>query len=178
MSRLPEKPGRRELGVPMALISKLAARAMKVPQVHLFTSLGQHGRLFSAWAPLGAYLLRFGRLPLQDTELVILRVGHLRQCEYELQQHRRIAARRGLGKDVQNLIYQGPSAEGLTDRQRALLTATDELLQSRTISDATWTTLSQHLDRRQLIEFVMLAAQYDALAAFLVTLKVPLDFPD
>ena len=109
---------------------------------------------------------------------MILRVGHLRGCEYELQQHRRIAKRRGIDAEKQDKIFYGPDADGLTDRERALLTATDELIDTRTLSPQTWQWLSRHLDRRQLIEFVTLAGQYDALAATLITLKVPLDFPD
>ncbi len=45
------------------------------------------------------------------------------------------------------------------------------------MSPETWAALSNHLDRRELIEFCTLAGQYDALAATMATLKVPLDFP-
>lgn len=173
-----EPGGFRELGPINWAVAKIAARAMGLPQVHLFTTLGQHKRLFRAWLPFGGVLLGFGRLPRRDSELVILRVGHLRSCEYELQQHRRIAKRRGLDTDMQDKIFSGPDAEGLADRDKALLTATDELITTRTLSPQTWQWLSRHLDRRQLIEFVMLASQYDALAATLVTLKVPLDYPE
>jgi alkylhydroperoxidase family enzyme len=34
------------------------------------------------------------------------------------------------------------------------------------------------LTRPQLIEFCTLAGQYDALAAMMATLRIPLDFPD
>jgi AhpD family alkylhydroperoxidase len=169
--------GFRELGVINWAFSKLAARITGVPQVHLFTTLGQHKRLFWSWLPFGGMLLGPGKLPRQDTELVILRVGHLRHCEYELQQHRRIAKRRGVDSALQAKIFDGPDAEGLTDRQRMLLTATDELINTRNLSDPTWVELSRYLDRSQLIEFVTLAGQYDALAATLNTLKVPLDLP-
>ena len=170
-----EPGGFRELGPITWAFTKLAARVARVPQVHLFTTLGQHKRLFWTWLPFGAVLLGFGKLPHRDSELVILRVGHLRGCEYELQQHRRIAQRRGIDAETQDKIFEGPNADGLTDRERALLTATDELIHARNVSAQTWQWLARHLDRRQLIEFVTLAGQYDALAATLTTLKVPLD---
>ena len=169
--------GFRELGPINWAFCKLAARLTGVPQVHLFTTLGHHKRLFQAWLPFGGVLLGFGKLPRRDTELVILRVGHRRGCEYELQQHRRIAKRRGIDAGTQDKIFEGPDAHGLPDRDRALLTATDELIDTRTLSLPTWERLSGHLDRRQLIEFVTLASQYDALAATLNALRVPLDFP-
>jgi AhpD family alkylhydroperoxidase len=173
-----EPGGFRELGPINWVIGKVAGRVMGVPQVHLFTTLGQHKRLFWAWLPFGAVLLSFGKLPRRDTELVILRVGHRRGCEYELQQHRRIAKRRGIDAGTQDKIFEGPDAQGLADRERTLLTATDELIDTRTLSPPTWQHLSDHLDRRQLIEFVALASQYDALAATLVALRIPLDFPE
>ncbi len=85
---------------------------------------------------------------------------------------------RGVEPDLQDKIFEGPDADGLTDRQRALITATDEFVVTRGVSPETWTALSSHLDRAQLIEFCMLAGQYDALAATMTTLKMPLDFPD
>lgn len=173
------EPGRlRELGVPGWLLCKVLARATGVPEAHLFTTLGRHKRLFWTWLPFSGMLLGRGRLPRADTELVILRVAHTRGCEYELQHHRGIAKRRGIDADKQDRIFQGPHADGLTDREKALLTATDELVDTRNVSAQTWQWLSRHLDRRQLIEFVTLAGQYDALAATLNTLKVPLDFAD
>ena len=110
--------------------------------------------------------------------MVILRVGHLRDCEYELQQHRRLARTRGIGPDLQAKIFDGPDTDGLTDRQRALITATDEFVVTRGVSPETWTTLSSHLSRAQLVEFCMLAGQYDALAATMSALRIPLDYPD
>ena len=170
--------GRAELGLFGWLFCRLSARVWGVPEVHLFTVLAQHKRLFWPWLPFSGMLLRRGRLPEADTELAILRVGHLRASSYELQQHRRIALRRGVSADEQDAIFAGPDAEGLSSRQRILLTGVDELIGARMISDSTWQQLSDHLDRRQLIEFVTLVGQYDALALTLNTLRVPMDYPD
>jgi len=178
VARIPSSGSLRELGIFNWAFCKVAARAVGVPQMHVFTTLGQHKRLFWTWLPYAGVVLFFGKLSRKDTELVILRVGHLRDCESELQQHRRIARRAGLDADAQFRIFEGPHAAGLTDRQRILLTATDEFINTRTLSEQTWTKLSRHLNRPQLIEFVTLAGQYDALAATLTALKVPLDFPD
>ncbi len=148
--------------------------------MHLFATLGQHRRLFLSNAVYGARLLR-GRLPQVDTELVILRVAHLRDSEYELQHHRWIGRRRGLNDQTQELIFAWPDttgkAGGLTDRQQALLRATDEFILNRSIGDEVYQQLSPHLDRRQLIEFCLLAGQYDCLAATMSALRIPLDHP-
>lgn len=173
--RIPDG-GFRALGLINWVVNKIAARVIRAPRMHLFTILGQHKRLFWAWFVFGAVLYA-GRLPRPDTELVILRVAHLRGCEYELQQHRRFGGRRGVPPDVQEQIFGWPHSEGLSPRRQVLLAATDEFVENRTIGAATWEALSRHLNARQLIEFCMLAGQYDALAATISTLQVPLDYP-
>ena len=176
VDRIP--PGRfRQLGPINWLFAKLSARVVRAPEMHLFTTLGQRQLLYWTWLFYGARLLR-GRLPTIDTELVILRVAHLRNSQYELQHHRVMGHRRGLDDQMQEKIFAWPDApDGLTDRQRALLSATDEFINNRSISAEVWQQLSSHLDRRQLIEFCMLAGQYDGLAATMSALDIPLDHP-
>lgn len=177
LQRIP--PGdRKELGLLNWSISRIAARSIRAPRMHLFTTLGQHRLLFLSFLPYSGLLLNWGRLSKHDKELVILRVGHLRGSEYELQQHRRLARSRGLDDALQAKIFSGPGAEGLTDRQQAMLTAVDELILTRDLSDAAWATLAEHLTRVQMIEFCALATNYDAIAAMLAALRVPMDFPD
>jgi alkylhydroperoxidase family enzyme len=173
IGRIP--PGRfRELGPINWVIAKLGARTVRAPEMHLFTTLGQRRLLFWAFAFYGARLLR-GRLPQIDTELVILRVAHLRDSD------RWIGRRRGLDDHTQELIFAWPNttenAGGLTDRQQTLLRATDEFILNRSIGDEVYQQLSHHLDRRQLIEFCLLAGQYDGLAATMSALQIPLDNP-
>ena len=177
-ARIPSSRSLRELGPVNWVIARAGAQRIRAPRFHLFDVLGQHKLLFLSWLPVSGMLLYWGRLSRKDAELVILRVGHLRDSEYELQQHRRLARSRGLDDALQARIFEGPDAEGLTDRQRTLISATDEFVVTRSMSAETWAALSSYLDRRQLIEFCMLAGQYDTIAAIVATLNVPLDFPD
>ncbi len=177
-ARVPVASGVRDVGVINWVICRLGARGIRAPQFHLFNALAGHKTLFWTWLPFSAVLLYWGRLSRQDAELVILRVGHLRGCEYELQQHRRLARSRGVDTALQQKFFEGPLAEGLTDHDRVLLTATDEFVLTRTIAPETWAALAGCLNTKQLIEFCLLAAQYDGLAATIATLQVPLDFPD
>lgn len=177
LQRIP--PGtRKELGLLNWAIAKIGARSIRAPEFHLFTTLGQHRTLLLAFLPYAGYLLGRGTLSKAEKELVILRVGHLRNSEYELQQHRRLARSRGVDSALQEKIFAGPTAEGLTDRQQSMLTAVDEFVLERDLSDETFDWLSQHLNTQQIIEFCALAGNYDAIAAILAALRVPMDFPD
>jgi alkylhydroperoxidase family enzyme len=180
VARIPSG-GLRQLGPVNWVVAKLAARTVQAPEMHLFTTLGQRQTLFWAWSIYFGRLLR-GRLPRIDTELVILRVAHLRSSEYELQHHRRMARNEGLDAEMQAAIFgwPDPPAEAggkLNTRQQTLLQATDELVKDRTITADTWRQLAGHLNRRQLIEFCLLATNYDGLAATISALDIPLDNP-
>jgi alkylhydroperoxidase family enzyme len=171
----------RQLGPINWVIAKLGARQMRVPEMHLFTTLGHRQFLFWAWSIYTARLLS-GRLPRADTELVILRVAHLRSSEYELQHHRRMARQQGLDAHTQAAIFAWPDSpeaaeRRLSARQQALLQATDEFVRDRTVTAATWQQLGGHLNRAKLVEFCLLASHYDGLAATISALDIPLDNP-
>ena len=70
--------GRHELGLINWGISRLGARSIRAPQMNLFNVIGQHKLLFLSFLPYSGVLLNWGKLPKRDKELVILRVGHLR----------------------------------------------------------------------------------------------------
>lgn len=177
-ARIPVTAGRREVGLINWVIGRIAARGIQRPQFRLVNALAHNRSLLLSWVPYTLFLLYWGKLSRRDAELVILRVGYLRDSEYELQQHRRLASTRGLDAALQARIFEGPDADGLTERERVLITATDEFVMTRSMSDETWAALSSHLNRPKLVEFCLLAGQYDMLAATIATLRIPLDFPD
>jgi AhpD family alkylhydroperoxidase len=171
----------RQLGPINWVAAKLSARVLRAPEMNLVKTLGQRQLLFWLWGLYSGRLLH-GRLPVIDTELVILRVAHLRSCEYELQHHRKMARARGLDGDLQAAIFAWPDVaeearKRLSPRQQALLAATDEFILDRTITEPTWQRLASFLDRPRLIEFCLLASQYDGLAATMSALAIPLDNP-
>ena len=103
----------KELGLVNWLIARNAARKIQgAGDMHLFTVLGQYRSLFRAFWIYSGQLLGRGKLPPVDTELVILRVAHLRESTYELQQHTRLGRTRGVDDALQDRIFAGPDAEG------------------------------------------------------------------
>lgn len=177
-ARVPTTVSIRDLGPIGWVIARVGARQIRAPRFHLMEVLGKHPLLCLAFLPYSGVLLYWGKLSRKDAEMVILRVGHLRNCEYELQQHRRLARSRGVDDVLQAGVFEGPHADGLSDRQRLLLEAVDEFVLNREIGSQTWTSLTQFYNHKQLIELCMLTGQYDALAATITSLRVPLDFPD
>lgn len=169
------EPGdRRQVGWLNAAIAHALGRATGTEAPHLFLTLGRHRRLFRGWLLFAGALMPGGRLPRRDTEIVILRVAHRRGCTYELGHHRRLGARAGLtAAEIDALGADDTDSDARwSQRDRALLAATDQLLDRRDVDDPTWARLAAHLDQRRLIELVMLVGHYDMLATTIGTLRI------
>jgi alkylhydroperoxidase family enzyme len=146
-------------------VAGIAGRVTGSGPPNIFATLGQHPRLFRAWLHYSARLMPFGELPRRDTELVILRVAWRCRSAYEWQQHVPIALRVGLTPDEVGGVADDSAAGGFTDRQRALLAASDELIARRALSDATWSAVQANLRHREAIELCVLIGHYQGLAS-------------
>ncbi|HEY6779810.1 MAG TPA: carboxymuconolactone decarboxylase family protein, partial [Thermoleophilaceae bacterium] len=108
-------------------ILKLLGVATGGSAPNVFTTLARHRGLFRRWLWFAGALMPGGRLPRADSELVILRVAHNADCEYEWGQHERLARGAGLSADEIARVRLDPAATGWSERQALLLRATDEL---------------------------------------------------
>lgn len=141
---------------------------------NIFTTLVRAPGLFRRWLPFGGKLLN-GKLPARDRELLILRTGWNCGAEYEWAQHVRIALKLGITPGEAERVTLGPDAIGWSPLEAALLRAADELHETSTVSDATWSIIAENYDTAQLIELPMLVGHYHLVAMTLNTLGVQLD---
>lgn len=162
----------RQTGVPVWAFSRLAGRVTRTGPPRIFTTLGRNRRLFWGWLLFAGALMPGGRLPRQDTELMILRVAAVRESPYEFGHHAKLALRVGLSQAEVDRTRLGPTAAGWSARQQLLLRVTDTLLEQRDLDDALWAELRGLLDERTCIEVLMLVGHYDMLATTLNTLRV------
>ncbi|MET3861534.1 alkylhydroperoxidase family enzyme [Dietzia sp. 2505] len=181
-SRDPARPrirpgGFRELGPVGWAVNRVGARVTGSRDVHLFATLGRVRRLFPAWLAYSGMMMPFGVLDRRTTELVILRVAHLRGSAYERAHHERIGARVGLDDDEIIRTLRDPADAGWSDRLRAVLTAVDELVRTKDVADDTWAEVATHLTEAELVGLVQLVAQYDGLATSLRALRIQPDLP-
>ena len=70
-----------------------------------------------------------------------------------------------------------PAAGGFTERQRALLAVSDELLAERTLSDATWSAVQASFPDREAIELCLLIGNYQGLASTIGALGIQVQAP-
>jgi alkylhydroperoxidase family enzyme len=139
---------------------------------NLLATLVRHPELTRAFLRFNNHLLFSSTLPPRLRELAILRVAHVHGSEYEWRHHVRMGREVGLTDDVIDGIKRGEATHEL---DRAVLCAVDELQEKSTISDATWTALSEHLDERQRMDLVFTIGCYGALAMAINTFGVEPD---
>jgi AhpD family alkylhydroperoxidase len=169
--------GIRDVGLVNWVICQVSGRVAGTGPPNLFLTLARQRGLFRGWLWFGGRLMPGGKLSRRETELVILRVAHLRDCRYEFGHHVRLARRVGVrAADVERL-KQGPGADGWKPREQAILAAADELHDQRDLTDETWARLRGHLSEPECVELSMLAGHYEMLATVITALRVRPDEP-
>ena len=151
-------------------------RSSRPVPFNIYRTLAHHPDLLRQWLVFSEGIRFTGRLPARDRELLILRTGWNCKSEYEWGQHVAFGRRAGITDD-ELLALCRPLAEGSdwTASDRALLQAADELHDTSTLRDVTWTAMESHYDEAQLVEACMLVGQYHLVSFALNALGVDRD---
>jgi alkylhydroperoxidase family enzyme len=138
----------------------------------LFRTLMRNPDLASRMRVLGSGLLTKGSLSALDRELVIHRVCALTGCRYEWTVHAALFGP-AVGLTAEQLTGTVTGDSAWNPRQAALLAAVDELHETASLSDSSWTDLADHLDTNQLLEFLILSGWYRMIAYLANALRLP-----
>lgn len=124
--------------------------------------LANHPKLAMAYNAFGKHLLIDSSLPVRPRELIVLRVAWLLKSEYEWHYHVGYGLTAGLTLEEIAAVRDGPGAPLWAERNadQAVLAAVDELWTQSRIANATWSELSRHYDRHQLMDLVFTIGQY------------------
>ena len=109
---------------------------------NVFTTMVNHADLFRRWLVFANHILFKSTLDTRDREILILRIGHLADCEYEWCQHVQIARQAGMTDGEISAVREGATAACWAENERALLDATDELKRDTHLSDRAWNALA------------------------------------
>jgi alkylhydroperoxidase family enzyme len=137
--------------------------------------MAHHPEASAAFNQSVRHALYFSTLTPRQRELLVLRVAHLREADYEWAQHVYQADVAGLSRDEVARTRVGPAAPGWSPLDRALLTAADDLVADARIGDVAYAALSAELDTQQLMDVVFTVGTYETFAMALRTFDVKLD---
>lgn len=145
--------------------------------LHLFGTMAHHPKMLKRFLAFGGFFLNRGLLPAREREIVILRVGWNTGSVYEFGQHTVIGRASGLTDEEIRATTLDPNDHEWSDRDRSLITLTDDICTDDCAGDETWATLRKHWTEAEVCELVLLVGVYRMVAGFLNTMGVALD-PD
>jgi alkylhydroperoxidase family enzyme len=120
-------------------------------------------------------LLWKGSLDGRLRELMIMRIGWRTASEYEWTQHWRVARMMNVEEGDLLAVRDWHSGDRFGPVERAVLTATDETLDTGTISAVTWEQCAVHLPVESLLELVVAIGNWRMFSSLLRSLDVPLE---
>lgn len=144
----------------------------------LFRVLAVNPKLAERMMGMGGYFLgKPSLLSLREREVVIDRVCALCGAEYEWGVHVAAFAKAAGFSDTEVAAFTArPARLGeLTARDVLLVRMADELHETATVSEALWRELAAHWQPPQLLELLMLADWYHAIAYVCNAARVPLE---
>jgi AhpD family alkylhydroperoxidase len=137
--------------------------------------LAYHPGLTQSFNTFNGHILFTSTLAPRQRELLVLRVAHVRRCDYEWAQHTVLARDAGLDVGEIKRVAAGSDAEGWSEPDRALLRSVDELIDTARLSEATWASLRRTLEVPQLLDLVFTVGAYDTLAMAFRSFGIELD---
>lgn len=145
--------------------------------LNIFKTLAHHPALLKRWLVFANHILGKSTLDLRTRELLILRIGALCRAGYEWGQHVEISRAGGMTDDEIRTARTGSATPDLSEQDRLLFKAAEELHADAFISDATYQGLARHFNTQQLMDIVFTVGQYNLVSMALNTLGVQPD-PD
>lgn len=110
------------------------------------------------------HLLTTSSLPVKERQIAIMRACWVAGGVYAWSSHLRTSAMFGLSPDMYRPIQAGADDPWFTDFERAIVRATDELVEHRRLSDESWAALSVTWSSRQMLDFLFTVGCYVMLA--------------
>ena len=129
------------------------------PPIALFRVLAHNPRILSRFR--AGRLLDAGALSMRERELLILRVSHRCDCDYEWSIHvAGFADAAGLAEADRHATLQPTAEVPLSSRERLMLAAADELVDARKLTPATSAALRHSLVPAEIVELIALVGRY------------------
>ena len=173
-------PGERVARLAPAEAGRAAAEAgipEMMAELSVFQVLLHNPGVATALNGMLHHLLWKGTLDARLRELVIMRLGWATGSVYEWTQHWRVATQLGIDEADLLAVRDWRATDRFGPPERAVLAATDEILETGSVSDPTWAACADALggDSALLVELVVAIGNWRLFSTLLRSLAVPLE---
>ena len=148
-----------------------------LPMPQALGLLAHHVPLGEAWLSFNQVLVQNATIDAPLRELIILRVAWRTRSTYEWAQHTRIGLQAGLTVEQLHAVPEGTEATVWSPVERAVLAATDQMVDRQRVENATWNELGEHFDDTQLLELLFIAGAYICFAVVVNSARMEPDPP-
>ncbi|MFC1874355.1 carboxymuconolactone decarboxylase family protein [Chloroflexota bacterium] len=155
------------------LYQKIESNGVNV--INLFKVMGHMPYIGLRFQQMGNAILRGEELTSDLRELAILRVGTLTQSDYELAQHRPIALECGVRQRQIDEVRDWTTSAEFDEREKAVLSYTDEVVQNIKVKDETFTKLKDFFNEHVIVELTTVIGFYCMVSRILVALQIEME---
>lgn len=137
--------------------------------------IARNPELMASYAPLREHVVKSSSLEAADRELVILRIAHRTQCDYEWRHHVVRGRKAGLDDDRIARVREGSEAPGWSRKESLLLRAVDDMLDCTEIGPETLDAMGGVFSDKEILDIVFTVGVYLIMSTLLKTAHVPLE---
>lgn len=160
-----------------AIVDRVKARRAPRPLQPLDLTLLHSPNVADGWNSfLGAVRTKTS-LPDDVREIAICRVAVVNKAWYEWMHHAPLAKAGGVGEEGMKLLGETDldgkeEAEGLSEKQWAVVRYTDAMTRHVSVPDHVFAELKKHFSEQEVVEVTATVAAYNCVSRFLVALDV------
>lgn len=127
-------------------------------------TFAHHPRLADLFSELNIHLLSTNTMPVKQRQIAIMRTAWICKATYMWSSHLNTSVRCGLEPDMFEPIKIGAESPYFTEFERAVISATDELVNDHMVSDAHWRALTEQWNNQQMLDFLFTVGAYTTVA--------------
>lgn len=147
--------------------------------LNIYRILGNAPTIMPGWFALGRGILYESELDPALRELVVLRVGHLSHCAYEVHQHRRLAASIGLSAEkiagTEHGAHADLHADLYDERELLVLRMTEQLVLKVKADSNLFATAVAKLGAQQTMELMVVVGFYMMAARIMENTEIEIE---
>lgn len=167
-------------GIPYADLDALPEESRKLLQTrrspggNVFRMIANAGRATAGYLGFGAALRQNLAIDLLLYEYVIVRVANLSRARYVARQHEAFLRMQNVSEDILLALRFRPDAAVFSEKERAALKLTDEVVLNVRASEETFAAADKHFSPEQLMHIVLTLGQYMMTCRIVETFDVDL----
>ncbi|HVA36498.1 MAG TPA: carboxymuconolactone decarboxylase family protein [Candidatus Dormibacteraeota bacterium] len=151
--------------------------ALRGGNLNLYRLLGNHPEALRAFMTMSRHVRNENFLAPQLRELAILATAYALDIPYEKAHHLAAARAEGIPEaKLQSFPHWGRSAL-FTPEERAVMAYAHQVARTRSVDDAVFERVREHLTVEQLVDLVVTCAWYHFCAALILPMQLDLETP-